>query len=63
MHKSLETDKDFDEGFDKMMSSALEYEWLRRQGKPIPKELQKRLDESRDWLHNLSDRDYSRLIH
>ena len=63
MYKSLETNKDFDEGFDNMMSSALEYEWLRRQGKPIPKELQKRLDETRDWLNGLSDRDYSRLIH
>ena len=28
---------DFDRGFDNMMSSALEYEILTRQGKPISK--------------------------
>lgn len=54
---------DFDRGFDNMMSSALEYEILTRQGKPIPRELQDRLDESRDWLNGLSDSDYNRLIH
>lgn len=54
---------DFDEGFDKWMSSAIEYEMLTRQGKPIPRKLQKMLDESSDWLNNLSDEDYSRLIH
>lgn len=57
------TDKDFDEGFDKWMSSAIEHEMLTRQGKPIPRELQRRIDESIDWLHNLSDEEYSRLIH
>ena len=54
---------DFDEGFDKWMSSAIEYEMLTRQGKPIPRKLQRRIDESSDWLNNLSDEDYSRLIH
>ena len=54
---------DFDRGFDNMVYSALEYERLTIQGKPIPIELQRRLDEARDWLSNLSDRDYSRLIH
>lgn len=53
----------FDRGFDNMMSSALEYEALTRQGKPIPRELQDRLDEFRDWLNGLSDSDYNRLIH
>ena len=53
----------FEEGFHNMMSSALEYEGLMRQGKPIPHELQKRLDESRDWLNGLSNNDYNRLIH
>ena len=57
------TDKEFDDGFHNMMSSALEYEGLMRQGKPIPPELQKRLDESRDWLNGLSNNDYNRLIH
>jgi hypothetical protein len=37
---------DFDEGFDKWMSSAIEYERLTSQGKPIPREIQDRLDES-----------------
>ena len=60
---SLEkTNRDFDEGFDKWMSSAIEYEMLTRQGKPISKELQRRIDESSVWLHNLSDEEYSRLI-
>ena len=54
---------DFDRGFDNMLSSALEYEMLTRQGKPIPIGLQRRLDEASDWLNNLSDRDYSRFIH
>ena len=57
------TNDDFDAGFNKMMSSAIEYEMLTRQGKPIPRKLQKMLDESSDWLNNLSDEEYSRLIH
>ena len=57
------TNDDFDAGFNKMMSSAIEYERLTRLGKPIPIKLQKMLDESSDWLNNLSDEDYSRLIH
>ena len=61
---SLEkTNSDFDEGFDKWMSSAIERERLTRQGKPIPRKLQRRIDESSVWLHNLSDEEYSRLIH
>ena len=54
---------DFDEGFDNWMSSAIEYERLTRLGKPIPRKLQKMLDESSDWLNNLSDEEYSSLIH
>lgn len=45
------------------MSSAIEHEMLKRQGKPIPTGLQRRIDEARDWLSNLSDSDYNRLIH
>ena len=61
---SLEkTNSDFDVGFDKWMSSAIERERLTRQGKPIPRKLQRRIDESSVWLHNLSDEEYSRLIH
>ena len=56
------TNDDFDTGFNKMMSSAIEYEMLTRQGKAIPRKLQKRMDEGGDWLNNLSDEDYSSLI-
>ena len=59
----MEKRTDFDIGFDKWMSSATEHEMLTRQGKPIPRKLQRRIDESIDWLNNLSDEDYSRLIH
>jgi len=57
------TNDDFDRGFDNWMSSAIEHEMLTRAGKPIPRELQRRMDEARDWLSNLSDSDYNRLIH
>lgn len=56
-------DNDFDSGFNNMMASAMEAEWYKQHEKPIPQELKKRLDEARDWLNGLSDRDYSRLIH
>lgn len=59
----MEKRTDFDIGFDKWMSSAIEYEMLTRRGKPIPMELLKKLDESADWLNGLSDSDYNRLIH
>ena len=54
---------DFDEGFHNWVSSAIEYEMLTRAGKPIPRELQRRIDESIEWVNNLSDEEYSRLIH
>ena len=57
------TNDNFDTGFNKMMSSAIKYERLTRLGKPISRKLQKMLDESSDWLNNLSDKDYSSLIH
>ena len=60
---SMKTNRDFDRGFDNWMSSAIEYEVLTRQKKPISEELQRRMDEARDWLSNLSDEEYSRLIH
>jgi hypothetical protein len=59
----MKTNDDFDEGFHNWMSSAIEYEMLTRQGKSIPRKLQRRIDESIDWLNNLSDEEYSRLIH
>ena len=54
---------DFDEGFHNWVSSAIEYEMLTRAGKPIPRELQRRIDESIEWVNNLCDEEYSRLIH
>lgn len=61
--KSMEKRTDFDIGFDKFMSSAIEHELLKRAGKPIPKELQDRLNESGGWIRGLADEEYSRLIH
>lgn len=52
----------FDIGFNNMMSSAVEYGFLKRAGKPISKELQDRLNESSNWLNGLTDEEYSRLI-
>ena len=57
------TNDDFERGFDKWMSSAIEYERLTSQGKSITRELQKRIDESSDWFNSLSDNECSRLIH
>lgn len=56
-------DNDFDTGFHNLMASAMAAERYKKQGKPIPKKLQKHLDEARDWLEGLSAEDYSRLIH
>lgn len=53
----------FDIGFNNMMSSAIEYECLKRNGKQIPKELQDRLNESSNWIDGLTNEEYSRLIH
>ena len=57
------TNRDFDKGFDNWMSSALEYEMLMRWGKPIPRKLQRHIDEAADWLNNLFDEEYLSLIH
>jgi len=54
---------DFDRNFNEMMSSAIEYERLKRAGKRIPKRVEERLKRSSEWLNGLSDEDYSRLIH
>ena len=54
---------DFDRGFDNWMSASIEYEMLTRQEKPIPRKLQKRIDEAVHWLNNLSDDEYNSLIH
>ena len=46
---------DFDGGFEEMMSSAIEYEKLKRAGKKIPKRLEERLRRSTDWLKELRE--------
>lgn len=56
-------ENEFDNGFCNWMSSAIEYETLKREGKPIQDEVQKRLDKAFEWVHNLSGEEYSRLIH
>lgn len=53
----------FDEGFHLMMSSSLEYEMLKRQGKKIPDELNQRMKQWSSWVDNLSNEEYDRLIH
>lgn len=55
--------RNLESGFDDMITAALEYEFLKRQKKPIPNELQERLDKSFNWLENLSSEEYSKLIH
>ena len=50
-------------GFNDMMTAALEYEFLKQQKKPIPDELLERLDNVFNWLNNLSDKEYAKLIH
>ena len=45
------------------MSSAIKYKRLTRHGKSISKKLQRRMDETSNWLNNLSDEEYNRLIH
>ena len=52
-----------DEGFHLMMSSSLEYENLKRQGKKIPEELNQRMKQWSKWIDNLSQEEYDRLIH
>lgn len=54
---------DFDKSFDNWMSLAIEYEMLTRQGKLISRKLQRLIDKAADWLNNLSDEEYSSLIH
>lgn len=53
----------FDDGFHLMMSSSLEYEMLKRQGKEIPEELNQRMKRWSSWIDNLSNEEYDSLIH
>ena len=60
---TLKKIRNFDEGFHLMMSSSLEYENLKRQGKKIPEELNQRMKQWSKWIDNLSQEEYDRLIH
>lgn len=53
----------FDDGFHLMMSSSLEYEMLKRQGKEIPEELNQRMKQWSRWIDNLSNEEYDSLIY
>ena len=44
--KTKDGKSNLESGFDDMMNVALEYEFLKRQKKPIPDELQERLDKA-----------------
>lgn len=55
---------DFDRGFNEMMSASIEYEKFKSAyKKKIPKRVEKRMQESSEWLNGLSDEEYSKLIH
>lgn len=60
---TLKKIRTFEDGFHLMMSSSIEYERLRRQGKKIPEELNQRMKQWSNWVDNLSQDEYDRLIH
>ena len=62
-NEELTKELTFDDGFHLMMSSSLEYEMLKRQGKEIPEELNQRMKQWSRWIDNLSNEEYDSLIH
>ena len=54
---------DFDTEFNNMMSSAIRYEQLKKAKKLIPAKLKANLARFSEWLSNMSDEDYNKLIH
>ena len=62
-NEELAKELTFDDGFHLMMSSSLEYEMLKRQGKEIPEELNQRMKRWSRWVANLSNEEYDSLIH
>lgn len=62
-NEELAKELTFDDGFHLMMSSSLEYEMLKRQGKEIPEELNQRMKQWSRWIDNLSNEEYDSLIH
>ena len=62
-NEELAKELTFDDGFHLMMSSSLEYEMLKRQGKEIPEELNQRMKQWSRWIDNLSNYEYYSLIH
>jgi len=53
----------FDDGFHNMMQSALAAEWCKRRGREVPVHVKAGLERARNWLNELSPREYDRLIH
>lgn len=53
----------FEDGFHNWIRSSLEAEWCKRHGKEVPKNVQANLEKASTWLRNLTDSEYSRLIH
>ena len=53
----------FDAGFHNWIQSALAAEWCKRHGKKVPKDVQANLEKAGNWISNLTDSEYSRLIH
>lgn len=62
-NEELAKELTFDDGFHLMMSSSLEYEMLKRQGKEIPEELNQRMKQWSRWIDNLSNEEYDSLIY
>lgn len=59
----MSKEDEFEDGFNNWMSSALQYEHCKRNNIPISDELQERMNSSGNWIENLSDDEYDRLIH
>ena len=53
----------FDDGFHNWIRSSLIAEWCKRHGKEVPKDVQANLEKASTWLGDLTDSEYSRLIH
>ncbi len=54
---------DFHAHFHEWMSACLKYEQYRLKGLEIPEDVDNALKKSLEWIENLSDEEYSRLIH
>ena len=59
----MSKEDEFEDGFNNWMSSSLHYEHCRRNNISISDELQERMNSASNWIENLSDDEYDRLIH